>query len=1279
MKKLFLSIVACFLVGNMAMAQSWVSFTNATPEAPIVNLTGSDNQSVSFTVEVCGMYKQDITEGSETFQRVSIPSHGSLKIQGEPELPVIRQLIAIPECTNVTLSVNISGQTTFSNYNIYPVPALQEVQNADGTVYMEEVFTKDAAAYAQNLYLPGVNAEIVSTGYLRDQKYAEVFIYPVQFNPVLGQLTVYKNYQLILSFTNPSTAVNLNTGIFNNVATNTMLNYVSSGIRASINDNVQGNGNVQWITLTDPAQADDIVADYLIICAEPFFEPNNPNSEVLRIADHRANYNGFDVAILNANNVISDELGFFYEDYPDPDYKKEQRIRTCIRRIYEGSNAQHTYDGKLGYVLLIGDSDYPGNLGMPSSFDHNYGVAFPSDYYYSCLTQDNTGAYDATGDLFIGRFAVDNNESTGFTELHNIVEKTIFFETEYTFDDWRNTLLNIYGYNPGNPSPNQQYFDLYEDFMNELIMENQSLEVIDATYGDDITQEIIDAFNDGSNYGLYFGHGGTQMWTNNTGSGGATTIEEIQQGLTSSYKNPVIFSLACQTGWFDGNTDCFGEALTTYSADKGFVGFLGSARSVYLSLSWPIYEPESLQEFIPYSLLHNLSFIVGECILESKIIANEGESISYVFNYFGDPALNIMAHGYQITQDVELPLSTTISSKVTVKNNAQLIVPAGGELFFENNGGLIIENGAILKLKQYATITGNSPDQIIAIDGGLMLYSQVTFNSLAGTEWGGLRLNNLTRNYFISNSNFERCDLSGESKKLTLTNCSFNNAGLKYTKGDLIVQNSNFDNSRIEAINGGSKSSFVEIKLGCTVQNCEQESAIYIDGYYNYTIDDCTISGNDGDGIGIFNSGGTIGTKRISNNSITNNGWGNLGSGIKIYRSYVQIYGDQLIEGNKYGITCLNNSNVSIRGNSLANGVNETQIIRDNNKYQVYATQNSFPYDFHWNAVIDEDNQYPLVYYSVPGDYQFEELDVRNNYWGTNFTPSEDLYPLNKFVYIPIWDFNIGDDNDDAKALYNVAQANIEQENFSGAKSAFQQIITDYPSSKFAQAALREIFSIEEYASNDYAGLKTFYSTETTIQSNPALAKLADYLTNFCEIKIENYSSAISWFENVIQNPETIEDSIFAIIDLGYTYFLMENGGLKSTYSGNLTEHIPESKPQFEGKRDYLLSLIYKDSKTNKNLDNELTKPTEGEITQNFPNPFSGTTKIWYKLENISSVQLNIYNYTGQLISSINEGTKTKGNHYIAFDASGLTNGIYFYSISINGHARDSKKMTIMK
>ncbi|MBW6537869.1 MAG: T9SS type A sorting domain-containing protein, partial [Mariniphaga sp.] len=509
-------------------------------------------------------------------------------------------------------------------------------------------------------------------------------------------------------------------------------------------------------------------------------------------------------------------------------------------------------------------------------------------------------------------------------------------------------------------------------------------------------------------------------------------------------------------------------------------------------------------------------------------------------------------------------------------------------------------------------------------------------------------------------------------------NSTFRNSGLKYRKGDLIVQNSNFDNSKIAATYGASKSSYVEIKFGCTVQNCEQEPAIYIDSYYNYTIDDCSISGNDGDGIGIFNSGGSTSTKRISNNIITNNGWGNLGSGIVVYRSYVQIAGAQLIEGNKYGISCFNNSNILIRGNSSANYTYETQIIRDNNKYQVYATQNSFPYYIQWNAIIDEDNQYPLVYYAIPPGFP-EELDVRNNYWGNNFVPSLDLYPFNNYIYLPVWDLNSGSVGDDAEAKYNSAQAKIVQEDYTGAKVDFQQIINDYPTSKFAQAALRELFSLEENITDDYASLKIYYNTEANIQNNPDLAKLAEYLTNFCEIKLENYPTAILWFENVIQNPETIEDSIFAIIDLGYTYFLMENGGLKSIYSGNLSEHIPESKNQFEDKRDYLISLLYKDPQTNENLAKELSKLNEGELLQNFPNPFSGSTKIWYKLENESVVQLDIYNYAGQLISSFNEGTKPKGNHYINFDSSGLRNGIYFYSISINGQKTDSKKMTIMK
>jgi len=109
-----------------------------------------------------------------------------------------------------------------------------------------------------------------------------------------------------------------------------------------------------------------------------------------------------------------------------------------------------------------------------------------------------------------------------------------------------------------------------------------------------------------------------------------------------------------------------------------------------------------------------------------------------------------------------------------------------------------------------------------------------------------------------------------------------------------------------------------------------------------------------------------------------------------------------------------------------------------------------------------------------------------------------------------------------------------------------------------------------------------------------------------------------------------------------------------------------------------LLSLIPGDQ-MNETMKGNIAELQEGKLLQNVPNPFKGSTQIWYKLDNESTVQLNVYNYTGQLISSINVGTKTKGNHYIDFDAKGLKNGIYFYSININGQTTDSKKMIVME
>ncbi|MCD4747332.1 MAG: hypothetical protein K8R58_13620 [Bacteroidales bacterium] len=345
---------------------------------------------------------------------------------------------------------------------------------------------------------------------------------------------------------------------------------------------------------------------------------------------------------------------------------------------------------------------------------------------------------------------------------------------------------------------------------------------------------------------------------------------------------------------------------------------------------------------------------------------------------------------------------------------------------------------------------------------------------------------------------FKNCNLKGKSKSLLVKNSKFKNSSIKYSKGDLIVENTEFDNSNIVATMGNSKSSIVEIKSGSILMNYDGETAVYIEGYNNYKIDDCTIFYNSKDGIGIFNSGSFRGTNIIIDNIIMNNGLGNNGIGIKLYHSYANIFGDQLIEQNQYGITSLNNSNVSIRGNSQANYTYETQLIRYNSKHQIYATQNSFPFHIKWNGIIDEDNQYPLVYYSSS---IYEELDVSDNYWGNNFDPETDLYPASYYNYLPIWELNSGAGSNGAEEMYNSAQDKIAQEDYSGAKADFQQIIFDYPTSKYAQAAMRELFSLEEFENNDYVALKSYYNSNSNIQSNPEFIGLTFQLQKLLSIE----------------------------------------------------------------------------------------------------------------------------------------------------------------------------------
>ncbi|MCD4664611.1 MAG: hypothetical protein K8R68_05005 [Bacteroidales bacterium] len=117
---------------------------------------------------------------------------------------------------------------------IYPAPEIVQDTTEGGYIFLTEEFNYNDTAYTTNNYYPGTIVELTDKGALRDQNCVRVLINPVQFNPVNKDCMVYYELQITLTFNNPSGSINKDVGIFNEVVGNTLINYESNGLNASV-------------------------------------------------------------------------------------------------------------------------------------------------------------------------------------------------------------------------------------------------------------------------------------------------------------------------------------------------------------------------------------------------------------------------------------------------------------------------------------------------------------------------------------------------------------------------------------------------------------------------------------------------------------------------------------------------------------------------------------------------------------------------------------------------------------------------------------------------------------------------------------------------------------------------------------------------------------------------------------------------------------------------------------------------------------------------------------
>ncbi len=610
-------------------------------------------------------------------------------------------------------------------------------------------------------------------------------------------------------------------------------------------------------------------------------------------------------------------------------------------------------------------------------------------------------------------------------------------------------------------------------------------------------------------------------------------------------------------------------------------------------------------------------------------------SSTYSYSYLLGGRLNVWA---PMTIDQSAQLTLGANSFIYVVANNQLTVNSPGVIFNGDNGFEV--NGLVVEDNSYP-----------------LNLEQATFNNCYLADY----CSNLT----IDHSTFTNCNpvaldfhWSNINPKIRITNSAFN-------KSALFLSNNNPSDTVTANI------------INCTFnQHPLPINSITVEDFHNYNIINNIISYGL-EGISLFYCGNDIGNHLVQGNQISNC----TSAGIVTSASTANLTAND-IEGNQvgqFGIKLLNwvSSTTSV-GNQNATSPSETQNINNCTRYEIYATDHCFPTLLKYNVIMNSNSKDTFVYY---GDNYYSKppsLNVYCNYWGLNVNPGSRLYAnYGNYIYTPIWNFpgSCGGLPDD-EAMYDNAMNDVNNGDYSDAKNLFQLLVETYPTSHYAQSSMKELYSIEPYAGNDFASLQLYYLTNDSIMADSTLQDLGGYLANNCSIQLQNWADAMDYYINGIEDPESETDSIFATIDLGHLYFLMDSTNQKSTYAGLISQLVPKTRKSYVKLRDSLIRLLPLPKHTLKKSNNKLQS---GQLLKNVPNPTNLTTDIYFKLYSVIDASIKIYDYLGRLQQEIPITDLKDGVQKITCNTSLMPAGVYVYSLVMKDKTTDTKKMVVIR
>ncbi len=1133
-------------------------------------------------------------------------------------------------------SILDSSVISLTNYDVLPFQAI--VPEGE-----KEEFVIDESFYKQDCYFPNKLVELNKPCIWRDINVSSLGIFPIRFNPVTKTLIIYKNIVIQINLV----SILGNEFVRNKIISKDWENLYKSSI-------VNYNCSPKMLT-KNSSKTTSGEYDYLIITADDYLETIQPFAKW-------KTRKGFFSKVVSIDNIGNNQTS----------------IKNYISSEFTNNN--------ISYVLFVGDES-----DIVQSCDPQYQLW--GDYWYSLLSGS-----DYYPEISIGRISV-----TTETELEHIFYKGLIYESTPPNDNWiKNVLLISHHENP-------TYFASFQSLSEKIRTASYSyttpsfITAYGASYadsGDEATNSMVTNYiNSGLGIVNYRGHGGGECWWNwNIFSENYSNIQAY--ALNNGKKQPIVFSIACNTSHLMSSSDCLAEVFT--KADYGATAFLGATGATYGEANDIIDQSlfEACFDLNIHSIGQIFTFAISK-MLKENIVGNSDIWSALKYLWLGDPAIELWKSTFSTFNS---PSVTVNSNNIIVNSNipgSNIIACSidNGESYFskvENTSSAIFSTSfhplyiTITKndFLPYQAITGGILNEDMEVFGKVKILGDITVASgktltiAEGTklifENNSKLIVNGTLNVNGTASNKATFDFVSQSSSNGIycysgSDVNINNAIIKNAKYGVyadhcspIIKNTNITNSNLAVRSLYSKPTIEN----CYISDCDGGIYIY---YTNSTqIEDLTIRNNKIEDLGSCGIYLYQSTGHIRGNEISNCWRGVYGNNTSTaYLGEVGYYGNNKIYNNDYGVYAYNNTYMLL-GRVACTVIGGNNSVWGNSNKNAYSASNGSDIQAAktwWGSAPPPTNKFyvasgcTLIYSDYLTSNPLAKIASNNN------SPEETLFNsnINKATDETIKKTYNYDEKWSLDWKINYVRNLVLVKDYKYAQKICEEIINKYPDSTQAITAL----SLYQQSSKEdnFKSFINFLNSKVNSKKTTTLNGMMEMcLLDLENIELKNpnkYEKLVSKYES----KEMEESMLFH--DFTYNLVVLNDYENAKKISKELDAKFKDSNLAIEAQ--ILLGESVEEpiiSPKNLGKDSQEQIVEQYELLGNYPNPFNPSTKIRYAIPFTSKVNLEIYDVAGKIIKSFEISSQSTGNHEIIWNGTNINgnrvaSGIYLYKLHI--------------